>query len=240
VHGIWELGAHNFSEALDKYQDRLVGVVTWMVSTVGKLGFGLLKFILSIIMSGILLTYAKECRKLSEAFFTRVMGESGYAFSRLAEKTVRNVARGVIGVAFLQGLAAGAGLFLAGIPFAGPLTLLCMILCVVQAGISLVAVPVIIYAFSHLGTIPAALLTVWLLLITFSDNLLKPIFLRKGAQVPTLIVFLGSLGGFLLSGIIGLFTGAVILALGYRLFINWIETDTAAREFEMPFHHNEP
>jgi predicted PurR-regulated permease PerM len=133
-------------------------------------------------------------------------------------------------VAFIQAVAAGTGLFIGGIPYAGPLTLVCLILCVLQAGISLVAIPVMIYAFSHFGTAHAVTLSVWLILIMFSDNILKPIFLSKGAPVPTLIIFLGSLGGFLLSGIIGLFTGAVILALGYRLFFNWIGSDEAGQE----------
>ncbi|MFM2207492.1 MAG: hypothetical protein RL213_1467 [Bacteroidota bacterium] len=225
IHEAWDLASHNFAGAVEKYQDRLMPVLSWLAGTAGKLGFGLLKFILSIMMAGILLHYSEECGRFAKALFNRLMGPRGDAFSRLAEQTVRNVARGIIGVAFIQAVAAGAGLYIGGIPFAGPLTLLCLVLCILQAGISIVGVPVIIYAFSHFGTLHAVLLTVWLVIIMFSDNILKPVFLSKGAPVPTLVIFLGSLGGFLVSGIIGLFTGAVILALGYRLFFNWIGMD---------------
>lgn len=229
VHEIWDLASTNFTVAIDRYQDRIVTVGSWLANAAGRLGFGLLKFVLAILMAGILLMYSEECKRFADAFFTRLMGQRGPGFSDLAEKTVRNVSRGIIGVAFIQAVAAGAGLFIGGIPYAGPLTLVCLILCVLQAGISLVGIPVMIYAFSHFGTAHAVVLSVWLILIMFSDNILKPVFLSKGAPVPTLIIFLGSLGGFLLSGIIGLFTGAVILALGYRLFFNWIGSDTSGQ-----------
>lgn len=229
VHEIWDLASTNSAMAVERYQDRLVTVGSWLANAAGRLGFGLLKFILAILMAGVLLLYSEECKRFADSFFTRLMGNRGPGFSDLAEKTVRNVSRGIIGVAFIQAVGAGAGFIIGGIPFAGPLTLACLILCVLQAGISLVGIPVMIYAFSHFGTAHAAVLSAWLVLIMFSDNILKPIFLSKGAPVPTLIIFLGSLGGFLLSGIIGLFTGAVILALGYRLFFNWIGSDQSGQ-----------
>jgi predicted PurR-regulated permease PerM len=225
VHETWDLASSNFSVAIERYRDQLVTVGTWLAGVAGKLGFGLLKFIMAILMAGILLVYSNECRRFTHALFDRLFGEAGSSMSSLADKTVRNVARGIIGVAFVQAVAAGLGFYLGGIPFAGLLTIFCLLLCVVQVGISIIGIPVIIYSYSHFSVLHATLLSVWLVIIMFSDNILKPIFLRKGAPVPTLIIFLGSLGGFLLSGIIGLFTGAVIFSLGYRLFFNWIGMD---------------
>lgn len=225
VHEIWSLASNNLGEVLTKYETRIMSGATWVAGFVGRLGLDLLKFIFSIIVAALLLMYSEKARNLSHAFFHKLMGNRGPSFAAIAEKTIRNVARGIIGVAFIQAAAAGIGFFLGDIPFAGPLTLICLILCIIQIGVGIVVIPVIIYAFSTFTTTHAVLLSSWLILITFSDNILKPIFLSKGAPVPTLIIFLGSIGGFLLSGLIGLFTGAVILALGYRLFMSWIATD---------------
>lgn len=225
VHEIWSLASNNLGDVLTKYESRIMSGATWVAGFVGRLGLDLLKFIFSIIVAAVLLMYSEQAKNLSHAFFHKLMGSRGPSFAAIAEKTIRNVARGIIGVAFIQAAAAGIGFFLGNIPFAGPLTLICLILCIIQLGVGIVIIPVMIYAFSTFGTVHAAILSGWLILITFSDNILKPIFLGKGAPVPTLIIFLGSIGGFLLSGLIGLFTGAVILALGYRLFMSWIATD---------------
>lgn len=223
---LWSLASTNITEAIHRYETQLMPVLTWLVGAVGKLGLALLKFILSIVVAGVLMHYDKPCEKFTDRFFSKLLGARGPLFADIAEKTIRNVARGIIGVAFLQAAAAGLGLYLGGVPWAGPLTLLCLMLCIIQIGVGIVVIPVIIYAFTTFGTLHATLLTIWLTLIMFSDNILKPIFLSKGAPVPTLVIFLGSLGGFLLNGIIGLFIGAVVLALGYRLLMAWIETDS--------------
>lgn len=222
VFELWTLASTNISEVISRYQDTAMTILTWVGSTVGKLGIELIQFICSIVVAGILLMYTGQARAFTLAFFTRVMGERGPAFAAIAEKTVRNVTRGIIGVAFIQAAAAGTGFLLGGIPLAGPLTLLCLVLCIVQLGVGLVVIPVILYAFSAFGTLHAVLLSAWLVIIMFSDNILKPVFLAKGAPVPTLIIFIGSIGGFLLSGLIGLFIGAVVLSLGYRLFTGWV------------------
>jgi predicted PurR-regulated permease PerM len=222
VFELWTLASTNVTEVISRYQETSMSILTWVGSTVGKFGFELLQFTCSIIVAGILLMYTKQARAFTLSFFTRVMGERGPAFASIAEKTVRNVTRGIIGVAFIQAAAAGVGFVLAGVPLAGPLTLLCLVLCIVQLGVGLVVIPVILYAFSAFGTLHAVMLSIWLVIILFSDNILKPIFLAKGAPVPTLIIFIGSIGGFLLSGLIGLFIGAVVLSLGYRLFTAWV------------------
>ncbi|MFM9026971.1 MAG: AI-2E family transporter, partial [Bacteroidota bacterium] len=177
---------------------------------------------------GVLLMYNKEASAFANAFFRKILKDRGALFSDIAEMTIRNVARGIIGVAFIQAAAAGIGFWIAGIPFAGILTLICMVLCILQLGVFLVATPVIIYAYSSMGALPATVLTIWCIIVMFSDNLLKPVFLGRGKPAPTSIIFIGSIGGFLLSGIMGLFTGAVVLALGYKLFIAWVNEEPRA------------
>ena len=228
VYEIWNLASTNLPEMISRYQETAMSVFTWIGKTVGKLGIELLQFICSIIVSGVFLMYARQGNKFSLSLFKRLMGERGPAFVSIAEKTVRNVTRGIIGVAFIQAAAAGVGFVLGGVPLAGTLTLLCLVLCIIQIGVGIVVIPVIIYAFSEFGTLHAVLLSIWLIIIMFSDNILKPIFLSKGAPVPTIIIFLGSIGGFLLSGLIGLFIGAVVLSLGYNLLIEWVKDETSA------------
>ncbi|MFM7218289.1 MAG: AI-2E family transporter, partial [Bacteroidota bacterium] len=225
LHEAWTLASHNLTDLIDRYPSGTMNVVTWLGTTAGRMSFQFFQFLCSILFAGILLMYNREARNFSASFFQKILSDRGRDFSAIAEKTVRNVARGIIGVAFIQAVALGAGLYIAGVPFAGPLSLLCLVLCIVQLGTFLVAIPVIIYAFTAMSTAGAIVLTLWCVVVMFSDNILKPVFLSKGAPVPTAVIFLGSIGGFLLSGIIGLFIGAVILSLGYRLFISWVQIE---------------
>lgn len=152
-----------------------------------------------------------------------MVGGRGDEFAEVSEKTVRNVTKGVVLVAFIQSFLAGLVFLLAGIPYAGLWALLSLIFCVIQLGPGLVIIPVIIYLFSTTDPWYAGLWTVVLVLVMLSDNILKPILMGKGASVPMLVIFLGSLGGFMTMGFMGLFLGAVILSLGYKLFMAWIE-----------------
>ena len=141
----------------------------------------------------------------------------------IAAITIRNVVRGILGVAFIQSLCAGAGFLVAGIPYAGIWTLLCLVLAIIQIGIFPIVAGVLIYIWTTDHTTTAILLTIWMIPVGLLDNILKPLMMGKGAPVPMLVIFLGSLGGFIYSGVVGLFTGAVILSLGYRLFDTWLK-----------------
>jgi predicted PurR-regulated permease PerM len=123
------------------------------------------------------------------------------------------VASGILGVALIQALLAGLGFLVAGVPAAGLLTLVCLVL-----GVVIVLIPVVIYLFSTADTVTAVGFLIWAILVAPVDNILKPLLLGRGVDVPTLIIFVGAIGGFLNAGIIGLFIGAVVLALGYKLF----------------------
>ena len=180
-------------------------------------------FIFSIIISGVFLCYAKESADYARKFFSRLINSSSLDVSALAAVTIRNVVRGILGVALIQSLCAAAGFFLAGIPYAGIWTLLCLILAIIQIGILPVTIGVLIYIWTTGNTTTAILLTIWMIPVGLLDNILKPLMMGKGAPVPMLIIFLGSLGGFMFSGFVGLFTGAVILSLGYRLFDVWLK-----------------
>lgn len=203
--------------------DQLRGVVMSVVRGFAGFTIDLLKLIIAFIASGVLLAYADEGGRAMERFLDRVMGRDGKAMVDLASGTIRQVAKGILGVAVLQAFMFAAGVFIAGVPGAGFLTILALMLCIVQIGVGPVAIGVIVYAWATMDTVPAALLTIWLVITMVSDNVLKPLLLGRGAQVPTLVIFLGAIGGFILSGFIGLFTGAVVLSIGYRLMVEWME-----------------
>ena len=128
--------------------------------------------------------------------------------------------------ALIQALLAGLGFLVAGVPAAGLLTLICLVLGVIQLGVVIVLIPVVIYLFSTADTVTAGGFPIWAILFAPVDNILKPILLGRGVDVPMLIIFVGAIGGFLSAGIIGLFTGAVVLALGYKLFLAWLAQDS--------------
>jgi predicted PurR-regulated permease PerM len=162
------------------------------------------------------------------AIARRIAAERGTEFATLAGATVRSVAQGILGVALIQSFLAGLGFLVVGIPGAGLWALLGLFFCVVQVGLLPVALPALIYVFATAEPVTAVVFTIWTLAVSLIDNVLKPLLLGRGVRVPTVVIFLGAIGGFLTEGIIGLFVGAVVLVLGYRLFQAWLEPETAA------------
>jgi predicted PurR-regulated permease PerM len=165
---------------------------------------------------------------MTRAIARRLAGERGLILVGVAEHTIRSVASGILGVAAIQALLAGVGFLAAGVPAAGLLTLICLLTGVVQLGVVIVLIPVVVYLFSTADTATAVGFLIWACLVAPIDNVLKPILLGRGVDVPMLVIFVGALGGFLSSGIIGLFLGAVVLAVGYKLFLTWLKQEDAS------------
>jgi len=222
AHALWTEASNGLASLVAEHRDQVKKVLVTLFDLLASTSKGILMFMLAIIISGVLLAYAKPAGELARSLFIRIAGKYGENMAEMAEVTVRNVAKGILGIAILQSLLAGVGLVIAGVPFAGLWILLCLILAIVQIGILPVSIGVIIYIWGSADTLTATLLTIWMILVGISDNILKPIMLGKGAPAPMLIVFLGAIGGFMFSGFIGLFTGAIVLSLGYKLFIGWL------------------
>jgi len=176
----------------------------------------------AILVSGFMMVYGEKGAALASTIFSKLMGKHGQELEKAVAITVRNVAKGVIGVAFIQGVLAGTGMVLAGVPLAGLWALIGMVLCIVQIGIMPVSLGAVIYIWSTGNTTTAILLTIWMLFIGVIDNILKPLMMGLKAPAPMLVVFMGTIGGFILNGFIGLFTGAIVLTVGYTLFSKWI------------------
>jgi predicted PurR-regulated permease PerM len=218
----WPADNGAVAEFLQAHLEDIKAIAKSTLQALARFTADLVMLILSIVIAGILLANAKAGGQVAEDFLDRVMGRNGAAMVNLAAGTIRQVAKGILGVAVLQAVLFAVGVFIAGIPGAGLLSVVAMVLCIIQLGVGLIAIPVLIYAWTSMSTTAAVVLTIWMVLVMISDNILKPLLLGRGAAVPMPVIFLGSIGGFLLSGFIGLFTGAVVLSIGYRLMNSWM------------------
>ena len=225
VNKAWRQASDNLTSTMTRFAPQFKAFGKWLLRVALDSGIGLLLFALSIIIAGILLSTAEGGERATRVLFVRLAGRRGAEFADDAKATVRNVVKGILGVAVIQALLAGIGFTVANVPAAGLWAFLCLILAIVQIGIAPVAVPIIIFMFYKASTLTAVLLTVWLVLVMFSDNVLKPILLGRGAPVPMPVIFLGTIGGFMSMGFLGLFVGAVILSVGYKLFEAWLAAE---------------
>jgi len=183
---------------------------------------GILGFAVSIIIAGVFMVSAETSYQAFRVVGHRLGGEQGTDFVDLSVATVRSVAKGVLGVAFIQTLLAAIGLIVMDIPAAGIWASIILLLAIMQLPPLLVLAPIAIWVFSTAEPVPATTFLVYALFVGFSDAILKPMLLGRGVKVPMLVILLGAIGGMISSGIIGLFFGAVILALGYELFMSWL------------------
>ena len=229
LYNFLENASGSITSIFQKHQDEVLSIAkTVMLGIVGS-GVTFFQVIFSIIISGVLLS-TKGTIEASEKIFNRIADKRGAEFLSLTANTIRSVVKGVLGVAVIQAFLAGAGFFLASVPHAGIWCLIALVLAVIQVGTSLVIVPVIIYLFTTGNPLFAGLWSVYFVIVIFSDNVLKPWLLGKGAEVPMLVIFIGVLGGFFLSGFIGLFTGAIVLSIGYKLFLVWLHDQVEVKE----------
>lgn len=216
---------HNLSDQMmtlfQKYQTQFLSVAKTILMAIIGTGMSFLQVIFSIIIAGVLLA-TNGTEAAMETIFNRMVGTQGSEYLKLTTSTIRSVVKGVLGVAVIQTLLAGFGFFLAGIPHAGIWAVCALVLSIIQVGPGLVIIGVIGYLYTQENHFFATAWSVYFVLVMFSDNILKPILLGKGAQVPMLVIFLGVIGGFLLQGFIGLFTGAIVLSIGYKLFLLWM------------------
>jgi len=226
AYDAWTKASTGLDDLVKQYPAQVKKVVGMGLGLLASTSKGLLLLAASIIIAGVFLAYGESAANGAKALFHRLTRSSSVDMAQMSAVTIRNVVKGILGVAVIQTTLAAIGFIAAGIPAAGLWVICCLILAIVQIGTLPVAIPVIILAWNGDSTLTATLFTIWMLIVSVSDNILKPILLGKGAPVPMLVVFLGAIGGFILSGFIGLFTGAVVLSLGYKLFEAWLN-DTA-------------
>ena len=232
LHGVWRLASENLVLAIQQTAPQLKAVGRWLLNALGGVGVGVLQFIVAIIIAGVLLANDEGVKATAQRIAIRLAGKQGSEFAHIAGATVRSVAQGVLGVALIQAVLAGIGMLAVGVPGAGLWALLVLLLAIVQLPPILVLGPTIVYVFWVESTIPAVVFAIWSIVVGASDTFLKPLLLGHGVDIPMIVILIGAIGGMLVSGVIGLFVGAVVLAVGYKLFIAWLYRDVAAAEVE--------
>jgi len=230
VETLWSQASQDPKAVLGQYDAQLKKYARWFLAKAAGAGMGLLVFIFSIILAGVFLVSATGARRAVESVFTRLAGSRGPEMTELSQATVKSVVTGILGIAIIQSLLAGLGFIVMGVPAAGLLAFICLILAIVQIDILIILIPLSIYAFSVTGTGAAVAFLVWNIAVGLLNNVLKPILLAKGVNAPMAVIFIGAIGGMLHYGIIGLFVGAVVMVLGYTLFIAWLKPDAETRE----------
>jgi predicted PurR-regulated permease PerM len=234
THQLWSEASESLTGTLNKYDAEVKRAGKAMLSSAAGTAGTILQFVLSIIISGILVANAGSAYVGTIKIFSRLTGaESGKAYADLSKATIRSVAQGVLGVAFIQAMLSATGMMVMGVPAWGLWTLVIMVLAIAQLPPILVLGFVCAYVFSVAETTPAVIFLIYSIVVSSSDAFLKPLFLGRGMATPMLVILLGAIGGMMMSGIIGLFVGAIVLALGYELFIAWLnKTEDEKKQLE--------
>jgi predicted PurR-regulated permease PerM len=230
TYNFWHQASVDLSALLQKYPEQLAVAGKKLIGAAKGVGAGIFQFIISMLIAVAFLSSAEGASAAMRRIAVRVAGDQGEPLLTLSTATVRSVAVGVIGIAFIQAVLGGLGMMFAGVPAAGLLAIVILVLAIAQLPPILVLLPVIFYVFSVESTTVAVIFMVWSIIVSMSDAVLKPIFLGRGVDAPMLVILLGAIGGMITSGIVGLFIGAIILALGYTLFQAWIDWGTPASE----------
>ncbi len=222
IHKHWLDLAEDFGEAVLGFMPHISGFIEKLIAALGNTGLGILQFALSILIAGVFIMFFRQGSITGKKLFRKLAGDRGDEFMEIATTTIRNVATGVLGVAILQTTLLGLGLVLAQIPLAAVWIVLILIICIAQIPAMIITIPLIIYLFAFKEPLPATLWAIYFLVMGLMDNILKPIIMGQGSSLPSLVIFLGAIGGFIAFGFIGLFLGAMILSLTYKLYLSWV------------------
>ncbi len=230
LSSLWGRASQDLSEAIKSFAPQIKATVPGLLSVSAGLGLTVLQFAVSIVVAGVLLANAQVAYAVTCSLCNRIFGAKGPEFQQLIGATIRSVTSGILGVALIQSTLAGLGFLVAGLPGAGLWAVAFLIAAVLQVGV-LVLIPAVVYMFAISSTTKALIFLVWCLLVALVDNFLKPLLLGRGVAVPMAVVFLGAIGGFVALGLIGLFVGAIVLSVGYKLFLAWLnQPPTATQE----------
>ena len=229
VYEVWKLASVNIEAAIKTFEPQIKEFASNILSGILGLGSTVLLSLISIIIAGALLVKADSAEIAARKAFKILIGKKGEGFTELAGATIRSVVQGVLGVAIIQSVVSGIVMLIFNIPLAGLWALIVLFFAIIQLPPLIILLPIAVYSFSILDTTSAIIFLVLSIIISMSDAFLKPIFLGRGVDVPTLVILLGAIGGMMLAGVIGLFVGAVVLALAYKVYQALLE-DTSLPE----------
>jgi predicted PurR-regulated permease PerM len=243
IDAVWrEIVADGGAAFLPKIAPYVGHAARWFAGQVGGFGLVVVQFLLTVLIAAILYVSGESIGTGVRRFVRRLSGERGDSVVTLAGQAIRGVALGVVVTALVQAVLGGIGLAIAGIPFATILTAVMFILAIAQIGVWLVLVPAIIWLYWTGDVVWGTALLVWAVPVVGLDNILRPILIKRGADLPLLLIFAGVIGGLIAFGLIGIFVGPVLLAVTYTLLTSWVaeESDAAAIEGTAPHHERSP
>jgi predicted PurR-regulated permease PerM len=224
---LWEQASTNLRALLDQIVPHLKPLAGVMLSFAGTAGIGTIKFLIAVALTGFLFRAGPRLVAACRRFLSRVVAERSEDFLALAGATIRSVSQGVIGIAVAQALVIGIIFKMADVPRAGLLAFAVMVLNIVQIGSAVIVIPVLIWLWITKSFAVALLFTLLLLPASLADNVLKPLVMGRGLTTPSLVIFVGVVGGTLAHGIVGLFIGPIILAVAWELLTAWVREDDA-------------
>ncbi len=226
VYQIWYLASTNLKELLGEWVEQLKSIGSSVLALAATAGLDMVKFIIGIFVSAFLFVPGPALVLSVKNAMRHIATDRTEEFVDLTGATIRNVSRGIIGISALQALLAGIGLLVAGVPAAGLLSFLVLLLGIIQVGPSIVLVPVIIWSWFVLAKTAAVIFTVYMVPVMLLDNVLRPLVMARGLTTPMPVILIGVIGGTLAHGLIGLFVGPIVLSIAWQLLVAWMREGT--------------
>ena len=223
VQAAWnQVADEGLAEAMAQAQPYIKTGAAWLAKQAGSFAVLLVQFVLIVILTAVLYAGGESWAAWTRGFARRLAGEQGDRMVVLAGQAIRSVALGVVVTALVQSILGGVGLIITGVPFAGVLTAVMFALCIAQLGPFIVLIGATIWAYTTLGTGWGTFMLVWTMVVGTLDNFLRPVLIRRGADLPLLLIFAGVIGGLIGFGVVGIFVGPVVLAVAYTLLDDWV------------------
>jgi predicted PurR-regulated permease PerM len=230
VYRLWTNVATDTKELLLEAAPRLRPLGVKLLEMAGTVVFGLVEFIASIVVAGFLLSPGPHLVDALAVVSRRIFGRHSDGMMLLVGSTIRNVSRGVVGIALAQSFLAGVGLLVAGVPAAGFFSFLALVLSIVQIGPAIVLIPIVVWSWLAMKATSAVIFTAYMVLVSVMDNVLRPFVMGHGLTTPMPVIFVGVMGGILANGISGLFLGPIILSVAWALTVGWAQQGEAPRD----------
>jgi predicted PurR-regulated permease PerM len=226
TYRLWTLAATDIKAILLEVLPRLKPLGSKLLETSGTVVVGLLEFVAAIIISGFLYSPGPHLAHSLGAFLRRIFGQRSEEMLKLAGSTVRNVSRGVVGIALVQSFLAGLGFLAAGVPAAGFLSFIALVLAIIQIGPAILFIPIVVWSWTSMETANALMFTAYMVPVSLVDNVLRPLLMARGLTTPMPVILIGVIGGTLAYGISGLFLGPVVLSVVWALLVAWVKEDS--------------
>jgi predicted PurR-regulated permease PerM len=217
-----QLAGEGFADLMVHAQPYFRSIGAWLAKHAGSFALLLVQFVLIVILSAVLYAEGESWAAWVRGFARKLADQQGDRMVVLAGQAIRGVALGVVVTALVQSILGGIGLVIVGVPFAAVLTAIMFALCIAQLGPIIVLAGATVWAYTSLGAGWATFMLVWTLVVGTLDNFLRPVLIRRGADLPLMLIFAGVIGGLIAFGVVGIFVGPVVLAVAYTLLDNWV------------------